>query len=166
MADSSTVRAKRTRLHQRDDHSLCHPERCEAAMAAQPRVQPTAQLPVPSGLGERGQQLWDAVTASWTPPPLHAVNLMEACRIADRLEKLDRHLKGENWLRFWSRNDDGTRIEVIVDKLLSEAREQATALRMITADLIKAAGSAKPQAKGGGKLASVTALIPNLPAAR
>lgn len=103
--------------------------------------------------------MWDDVTASWNPPPLLAANLMEACRIADRLEKLDRHLKGEDWLRFWSRNDDGTRIEVIVDKLLSEAREQATAFRMITADLIKAAGAAKPQPKGGGKLASVTALL-------
>lgn len=160
MADSSTVRARRTRMHKAGNHSICNPERCDAIDISDGPPAPSQAVPLSlSGLGPRGQRLWDDVTAGWAPPPLQAANLMEACRIADRLEKLDRHLKGEDWLRFWSRNDDGTRIEVIVDKLLSEAREQATAFRMITADLIKAAGAVKPQPKGGGKLASVTALL-------
>jgi hypothetical protein len=159
MADSSTLRARRTRLHKAGDHSICHPERCPAAAEREAPVADVPSLPSLSGLGARGQKLWDDVTASWSPPPLLAANLMEACRIADRLETLDRQLKGGDWLRFRARNDDGSEVIAYVDKVLSEAREQATAFRMITADLIKAAGSARPQPKGGGKLASVTALL-------
>ncbi|MFC3454016.1 hypothetical protein [Amycolatopsis speibonae] len=128
------------------------------------RHAPSEEIP---SLGDRGQKLWDAMTASWSPSPIHREQLVELCRMADRLEKLDRQLKGEDWLRFWSRNDDGTEVTVYVDKVLSEARELANAFRTLGADLVKAAGVKKdPTAKGGGKLASVTALIPSAPAAR
>jgi hypothetical protein len=127
----------------------------------------TAELPVTAsrdrvevcGLAERGQGLWDAMTASWAPSPILREQLLELCRMADRLEKLDRQLKGEDWLRFWARNDDGTEVTVFVDKVLSEARELATAFRVLGADLVKAAGAVKPPVKGGGALASVTRLL-------
>ncbi|WP_157360592.1 hypothetical protein [Amycolatopsis thermoflava] len=109
------------------------------------------------GLSSRGRRLWDQMTAAWQPSPLHREMLLETCRMADRLERLDRHLKGEDWLRFWSRNDDGSRVEVVVDKLLTESRELQSAFRMAVTDLVKAAGAQKPQPKGGGVLADLAA---------
>lgn len=166
-AKKAADRAKRYRRHRQGDHSLCLIGNCPAITAVTVTEDVTAQLPftdsghhveVP-GLGERGQKLWDDVTASWSPSPLHAANLMEACRLADRLEQLDRQLKGrgQDWLHFWSRNDDGSEITVFVDKVVAEARENAMAFRSITADLIKAVGSQKPPVKGGGVLADLAA---------
>ncbi|RZQ59828.1 hypothetical protein [Amycolatopsis suaedae] len=115
--------------------------------------------PVPDeqGLGQRGRRLWDEMTAAWAPSPLHREMLLEACRMADRLDRLDRHLNGEDWLRFWSRNDEGTRVEVIVDKVLTEARELQSAFRMAVADLVKAAPAKQPERKGGGVLVALAA---------
>jgi hypothetical protein len=124
--------------------------------ASQSEAQPPRESG-PEDLADRGRRLWAAMTATWAPSPMHRELLLEACRMADRLEKLDRQLKGEDWLRFWARNHDGTQIDVIVDKVLAEARELAAQFRQTAEVLVKAAGAVKP-VKGGGKLASITAL--------
>jgi hypothetical protein len=158
-------RQRRRRKHMQGNHSDCLVGNCPAVtpvtvtenVTSGLNVAPTSGSLAPSELDARGQKLWDELTASWTPSPLHRELLLEACRMADRLEKLDRQLKGEDWLRFWSRNDDGSEVTVYVDKVLAEARELAAQFRQTAEVLVKAAGAVKP-VKGGGKLASITAL--------
>jgi len=91
--------------------------------------------------------------------PAHKALLLEACRIGDRLDRLDRHLDGEDWLNF-EVNDDRTVVTVIVDKALAEARQQALAFKQIVSELRLAAGkSAVDPSKGASGLADLTARI-------
>ncbi|MCI2421498.1 hypothetical protein MOQ72_29095 [Saccharopolyspora sp. K220] len=112
-------------------------------------------------LGPSGQRLWAAMTEGGQLAPMQAVLLLEACRIADRLDKLDAQLRGEDWLRFEA-SEDGPEVTVIVDRALSEARQQATALKQIVAELRQTTsrGKQKPaaDAKGAG-IADLTARI-------
>src|SRR5688500_13433317 len=63
------------------------------------------------------------------------VLLEEACRTADRLDRLDALLVGdlESWARIDHRRDGTT--EVVIDSALSEARQQALALRQLLASI-------------------------------
>lgn len=92
-------------------------------------------------------------------PPAQRVLLEEACRIADRLDTLDDFLDGrrDSWMKFHARNEDGSIVEVVVDKALGEARQQATALKQLIAELRAAGGAAKP-APTTGKVAGVADL--------
>lgn len=109
--------------------------------------------------------MWREMTSGGFPPPMQRLLLLEACRIADRLDKLDAQLNGESWLRFLA-DDEGTEITVVVDRVLAEARQQATALKQLIAEYRQASG-AKPSSKGrtatsnskGAGLADITALI-------
>lgn len=167
MADSAALRARRSRNHRKGDHSLCLPGRCKAVV----EVPVLSDEPEPASevrevnLGQSGSRLWRDVTAAGEFDPLRKLLLLEACRIADRLETLDRQLHGDAWLRF-RHNESGAEVTVYVDRVLAEAREQASTLRGIVVELLKSVGKAPANPKGGGKLASVTSLIPNLPAAR
>lgn len=157
MAESAAERQRRYRRHKAGDHALCIPGRC-------PAVTPTVTRDdEPEGvtLGPSGQRLWAAMTDAGQLPPMQAVLLLEACRIADRLDKLDSQLRGEDWLRF-DVDETGAEVTVIVDRVLSEARQQATALKQIVAELRQTTGRAKQQpaadAKGAG-IADLTARI-------
>lgn len=106
-------------------------------------------------MGAAGLNLWREMTKQGALPPMQAVLLLEACRITDRLEKLDAKLRGEDreWLELDER-DDGRMVFVIVDKALSEARQQATALKQIVSELRQAQGGLRqPQRvpQGGQK---------------
>jgi hypothetical protein len=163
-AERARAYRDRKRRHEQGDHSKCVVGRCvvitpESMTSRVMHDEPVTALDGPEGLGGRGSRLWVEMTVSWEPSPLHREMLLEACRMADRLDRLDRQLAGEDWLRFWARNDLGTEVTVFVDKALTEARELQSAFRMAVTDLVKAAGSAKPERRGGGKLASVTALL-------
>jgi hypothetical protein len=81
----------------------------------------------------------------------------EACRIADRLDRLDALLTGEAdaWLSF-KINDDGAEVTVVVDKALSEARQQAAVLKQIFAELRQKTGAAAA-ASGGSVLDQLAA---------
>lgn len=167
MADSGALRAKRARWHRGGNHSLCTPGRCHAVVEV-PTLPDEPERPTEVReveLGPSGARLWRELTKTAEPDPLRRVLLIEACRMADRLDVLDRQLHGEAWLRF-RHDESGAEVTVYVDRVLAEAREQATALKGLVVELLKTAGKPAAQAKGGGKLASVTALIPSLPAAR
>lgn len=157
MADSSTVRARRSRRHGSGDHSMCRPDRCAAAVEEDQVARSVGRVR-PMAFGDSGDQLWDAVTASTSLGPLQMPLLVEACRIADRLDALDRQLHGHDWLRF-RHDESGAEVTVYVDRVLAEAREQATALKGIVAELTKPGAAAKPQqpTKGGGVLADLAA---------
>lgn len=83
--------------------------------------------------------------------------LEEACRIVDRLDRLDGILSGDpgEWMRFRV-SEDGTEVTVSIDKALAEARQQQVALKQLAAELRASGGAAKP-ATGGGILDQLAA---------
>lgn len=97
----------------------------------------------PAGLDTRGRSMWDELTSPSTGPA-ERVLIAEACRIADRLERLDRQLRGADreWLRLTWRETEGDLI-VTVDKALSEARQQAVALKQLLGEIRQAQAPAK-----------------------
>lgn len=80
-----------------------------------------------------------------------AMLVEEAARISSRLDKLDAIITGKSrWIslmHFRVRNGDKQRVEVSIDGVLAEARQQATALRAILAQL----GVGKAEAGGAQK---------------
>jgi hypothetical protein len=103
-------------------------------------------------LGPRGARLWEKLTATARQDPAALVLIEEACRIADRLDRLDEVLRGtaDAWLHLETNEDSGT-VVVVVDRALSEARQQAIALKQIITELRQAAGGAQQPGQGGGK---------------
>lgn len=144
---TNAERQRRHRRHKAGDHSLCDPERCEDAVT--PLV--TAERWFRAG----GRRLWDemggkALTGS------RRVLLEQACRIVDRLDRLEAILNGRDrsWLTL-DLGDDGE-LTLSVDKLLGESRQQATALKQILAELRQGA-DAESQTAGGGALDQLAA---------
>lgn len=163
-AAASRARAYRDRKkrHDQGDHSRCVLGKCVVITpdAVTSHVTPDEPVTPPEssqGLGARGQALWDELTASWTPSPLQRELLIEACRMADRLEKLDGHLKGREWLRFRVSDEEGTEVKVYVDGVLRAVRELQGEFRMAVADLVKAMPVKQEPKKGGGVLADLAA---------
>ncbi|MEU0797163.1 hypothetical protein ABZ342_44475 [Amycolatopsis sp. NPDC005961] len=155
---------KRRRLHNSGDHSMCLPGRCAALEGDDARdvtdpadviLGVTTDTSPSSRLGPRGAELWAAVCAGWTPSALHSELLLEACRIVDRLDKLDRQLRGEDWLHFRARAEDEGEVHVYIDKALAEAREQEQTLRALIVELAKVADLQPSEKKGGGVLAGL-----------
>jgi hypothetical protein len=153
VADSAAERSRRAYRHRKGDHSLCDPQRrCEAVAAAEMRdaaAQPLTQRNCE--YGPRGQQFRDALLDAELGPA-HQLLVDEAARMADRLDRLDSALNDKGtWLRFES--TDGGDIVVTIDNVLAEARQQATALKGIVAELraaLPAAEKRKPAATAGG----------------
>lgn len=87
------------------------------------------------GLGVRGQRLWDAY-AEQVDGERGLVLLEEAARIADRLDRLDALLTGDD--EVWARLVHDLRTdsyELRIDSALIEARQQASVLRQVLASL-------------------------------
>jgi hypothetical protein len=100
----------------------------------------------PRYLRARGRRLWAELTAD-NPGPADVVLIEEACRLADRLDKLDAILGGRDkaWITL-EIPEGGVTAEVIVDKVLSEARQQQIALKQLLGELRQSRAStpAKP----------------------
>lgn len=132
---------------------MCDPERrCEAVAAAAAREAAAGSaMNGECEYGPRGQELRDALRDVELGAP-HRILVDEAARIADRLDRLNYALNNKGtWLRFEAA--DGGEVVVTVDNVLSEARQQATALRGIVAELravLPAPEKNKPAAKAGG----------------
>ncbi|OJU41812.1 MAG: hypothetical protein BGN97_03675 [Microbacterium sp. 69-10] len=89
----------------------------------------------PHHLGTRGLRLWKSIETGKNLSEIEQQNLVEACRIADRLEKLDELVRGDEdaWFRLkLPRTDDGV-IEVLINDPMKEARMHAAALRQLIA---------------------------------
>lgn len=108
---------------------------------------------MPARLGDRGAALWSAVTESHTLPAAELEILTEACRCADRLERLDQQLTGDDmaWLDLEKMRSDDHEYRVTVDAALSEARQQQNILKQLIASLRlpDEASGAKPQRRPG-----------------
>lgn len=79
---------------------------------------------VPAGLGVAGTELWSSITKERTLDAASKVLLVNACRIADRLDDLDREIDGR-LISFNQRGDE------VINPLISEHRQQYTTLANI-----------------------------------
>jgi hypothetical protein len=107
---------------------------------------------MPARLGDRGAALWTEITDAHDLGAAELEILTEACRCADRLERLDEHLHDEDlsWLDVEKLRSDGATFRVTVDAALSEARQQQNILKQLIASLRlpdEATGK-KPQRRG------------------
>jgi hypothetical protein len=86
-----------------------------------------------------GDRLRESLARDGDPYEL-TVLITEACRIAHRLDQLDRLLSGdaELWLYLAESRGD---VEVRVDNALPEARQQANVLRQLLAEIKRRRGS-------------------------
>lgn len=93
----------------------------------------------------RGVTLWRGMNGD-AMPPAQRVLLEEACRIADRLDQLDALLSGDarSWVSLVEDRGDPERQVVVIDRPLAEARQQATALKQLIAEIRAAGLPAKP----------------------
>jgi hypothetical protein len=180
MALSPADRQRRSRAHKRGDHGLCDPERCEHVTPAVTEPAVTPVTPAVTDwpqveLGHRGRRLYAGVVDEH--PDLSArarVVLEEAARVVDRLETLDRLLRGDVFV--WAHVETGAsgRRELVVDKTLAELRQQQGTLARLMGELRQALAPAgekpatsvtppapgqKPAGGGGGGLADLTARI-------
>lgn len=154
---TAAERQRRYRRHSKGDHTLCDPKRCSPDQAPNPTAAPSPREQLPAAppvtqrdcgesreaqLGPRGHELWSQMHDAGLGPA-HRVLLYEACRIADRLDRLDAMLAGrEDWVRLQSRDGDAAFV-VVVDALLAEARQQASALRGLVGELRQALPASK-----------------------
>lgn len=116
-------------------------------------------------LAAGGRALWDDVTeAHPTLDATQLVQLLEACRAKDRLDKLDAVLRGDGptWIEL--AEDVRGNVEVVVDKALAQANTTANMLKQLLAamrlpdavtgkkpQVRSARGAYKPRATGSAK---------------
>lgn len=148
MSDTA-LRSRRSRAHKRGDHGLCLPANCKLA------GQDLSDTPAAT-LTPRGATLWRDMRGDSLAPELRVL-LEEACRIADRLDKLNELLEGDaqSWVALVEDRGDPERQYVVIDRPMAEARQHATVLKQLVAE-IRAAGAGgkvpeRPAAKPGGE---------------
>lgn len=91
-----------------------------------------------ASFGPRGQAMYANLTVGREFDAAWQVLIEEACRIADRLERLDALLGGDvdSWARIERKFRGSDRIiELVFDDALAEARQQANTLRQIITSL-------------------------------
>lgn len=97
-----------------------------------------------------GTQLWEGLTKDGPLAPAERVLIVEACRIVDRLDKLDALIAGdaEQWIDIIETRGNPEVAEVVINKPLAEARQQALALKQIFTELRQLRGSSSGEAGG------------------
>lgn len=108
-------------------------------------------------LSEPGQRLWDRLAVDHDLDGPAGILAAEACRIVDRLTRLDGALrsKGHDWLALSDEVEavagtfGAVEVRVVVDGVLSEARQQANALRQVLAQLGVSALPERPSEQVG-----------------
>lgn len=126
----------------------------------------------PTGLGSGGRTLWRAITTDHDLDAAQRVQLLEACRAKDRLDKLDAVLRGDvdTWVEIMF-DRDGTAVRLNVAPALSKANDTANLMKQLLAALRLpdesgkrpqyrgARGAQKPSQPGGagsgGKVSSI-----------
>lgn len=125
----------------------------------------------PDGLGSGGRALWDAIVEDHELDATQLVQLEEACRAKDRLDKLDAVLRGDAdvWMRLTHRlkTED---YELRIDDALKQANATANLMKQLLAALRlpDAATGKKPQYRGprGVQRPSVPSGVSSLDRAR
>jgi hypothetical protein len=103
-------------------------------------------------LGEGGLALWTELAPGGQAGPGELTIIVEACRIKDRLDKMHRLLAGDanDWLELQEVKGHEGIAEIVIDKSLSEARQQALALKGLLAELRQMRGGKLARASAGG----------------
>ena len=94
--------------------------------------------------------MWRQLVDEADPGPAELVLIEEACRLADRCDRLDAIVNGKDrvWLTLEIPDDGGT-AEVVVDKLLAEARQQQLTLKQILGELRQAGAAGRSAPRQG-----------------
>lgn len=101
----------------------------------------------PSGLSTAGRALWRSVVADYDLDEHERLLLREACRTADRLDRLE---KEATRAEVTARNRFG---EIVIHPAQVEARQQSLALARLLASLRLPSGTeeARPQRRGAAR---------------
>ncbi|WP_214370674.1 hypothetical protein [Pseudonocardia sp. H11422] len=101
--------------------------------------------PAPKGLGAAGRRLWRSVLADYELDQHECLILTEACRVADRLERLAEESEGAPLTLTNFKGDP------VANPLLTEARQQAIVFARLIAALrlpTEEDNGARPQRRG------------------
>lgn len=128
-----------------------------------------AAVVVPAGLGSGGRALWASITAAHILDGAQLVQLTEACRSKDRLDKLDQILRAD--VDTWATlvpdiNSDGQVYELRINQALNQANTTANVMKQLLAALrLPDEAGKRPQSHGnrgvqkpsvpGGKVSSL-----------
>lgn len=95
-----------------------------------------ADAKAPAGLNPGGRALWRKVTEAHTLDAMQEVQLLEACRAKDRLDRFDMVLRGdvETWAKV-AKGVTGDEYELKIDAALSQANATANLLKQLLAAL-------------------------------
>lgn len=126
-------------------------------------------MKAPSTLGTGGRALWNAIDTAHDLNVTQFVQLEEACRAKDRLDRLDEILRGD--VEVWARLVHDLRTEeyeLKIDAALSSANTTANLMKQLLAALRLpdevtgkkpqfrgARGAQKPAVPGGAKVSSL-----------
>lgn len=92
----------------------------------------------PTGLGSGGRALWKSITDDHVLDAVQVVQLTEACRAKDRLDKLDQILRAD--VDTWATlvldvNSDGQVFELRLTQALTQANATANVMKQLLAAL-------------------------------
>ena len=107
----------------------------------------------PAGLGAGGSALWRDITSAHELDAAQLVQLTEACRAKDRLDRLDEVLRGDAnvWCEILS-DFDGNAVSLRIDAALTHANATANMMKQLLAAMRLPDESGKrPQARGGAR---------------
>jgi hypothetical protein len=126
-------------------------------------------MSTPEGLRPGGRALWSAITDDHELDAVQLAQLEEACRAKDRLDQLDRVLRGD--VDCWTEivtDSDGTPVSLRIDSALGKANETANLMKQLLAALRLPdaqtgkrpqyrgpRGAQKPTIPGGAKVSSL-----------
>jgi hypothetical protein len=106
-------------------------------------------MPFPDGLHNAGRQLWASVTTDYEIEQHERLLLIEACRVADRLDAIAAELVGAPLAMTNFKGDPCS------NPLLVEARQQGSVFSRLLASLRLRAGDeddpSRPQRRGGAR---------------
>lgn len=156
MSSAAAERQRRYRAHSKGDHRLCLPDRpCRTDVDDEPSP---VTVRVTRDAVTRGRRLWQDMSGDSLSGG-RRVLLEEACRIADRLDRLDALLAGsaEDWMSLVETKGNPDRQEIVIDRPLAEARQQATALKQLIAELRQGVDVSGDQEQGGDILDELAA---------
>lgn len=91
----------------------------------------------PTGLGPRGRALWAGFGVDAETPADRVVLVVEACRIADRLEQYARLERGDidDWATVVDSRGSGGELVLRIDQLIAQQRADALAYARIVGQL-------------------------------
>lgn len=134
-------------------------------------------MTTPTGLGAGGRKLWRDITTDRELDALQKVQLLEACRAKDRLDKLDDVLRGDadTWMHlaedFSCTSEDKSIYEIRITQALPQANATANMMKQLLAALRLpddltgqrpqrrgARGAQRPSVPGGAATAKVSSL--------